>query len=136
MTSSQRLLLVEDNNDIRNAFAYILMSFGYDVAECADGASAIAEATKRPPEVAIIDVGLPDIDGYKVASAIRRIEKRIGCQTHSVLVALAGDEQLPTPQQSKQAKFDLYFAKPVEPQTVCAEIQELQASRLENSTHD
>ena len=128
---SDRLLLVEDNNDVREVFRMILTSHGYDVIECADGASAVDQAKRNTPSVAIIDVGLPDINGYQVAKRIRQIESE-SARRPAILVALTGRAGAPSRRQSIEAGFDLHFAKPVELKTICAEIKALQIAARYN----
>lgn len=122
MEVPKRLMLVEDNNDNREVFAMILSAYGYSVTECADGSSAIQQASEQLPNVAIIDIGLPDLNGYEVAKAIRSLS---GSQNapEPLLVALTGRGGAPSVAQSKSAGFDLHFSKPAEIKKIHAEIE-------------
>ena len=122
---SEKLFLVEDNDDVREVFAMILSAHGYDVVECPNGSSAVQQARQIRPTVGIVDVGLPDIDGYQVAAEIRKIERELALPP-SILVALTGHGGAPSRRQAYEAGFDLHFAKPVELKTICAEIKNLQ----------
>src|SRR5205085_12596371 len=72
----RRVLIVEDNADIRQSPRELLERRGHEVRIAADGGEGIARASENRPDVAIVDIGLPDIDGYGVAQAIRKAHKR------------------------------------------------------------
>ncbi len=65
------ILVVEDHEDSREMLRHFLESAGHRVSEAADGPTAVAEALRLRPDVAVIDVGLPGLDGYEVAKRIR-----------------------------------------------------------------
>src|SRR5205823_789071 len=69
--SACQILVVEDNVDAREMLREILSMQGHDVRAAADGTSAVALARERDPAIAIVDIGLPDIDGYEVARQLR-----------------------------------------------------------------
>ena len=79
------MLLVEDNADAREMLRQVLAMNGHDVYEAADGASGVALAGAHDLDVAIIDIGLPDIDGHEVARRLRG-----GRNGHATLIALTG----------------------------------------------
>jgi CheY-like chemotaxis protein len=81
---SRRILVLEDNDDAREALATALRLLGHEVHEAADGLGAIDVAVKLRPDVALIDIGLPALDGYEVARRLRKDAQRI------CLVALTG----------------------------------------------
>jgi len=81
---------------------------GHDVHEAADGASGVALAGSHDLDVAVIDIGLPDIDGHEVA---RRI--RLGRNRHATLIALTGYGQPEDRQRALAAGFDVHLVKPV-----------------------
>ena len=128
---SDTLLLVEDNNDVREVFRMILTAHGYDVTECSDGESAIHQAQQCKHDVAIIDVGLPDMNGYQVAARIRKLEHE-RAKRPAILVALTGRGGAPSRRQAFEAGFDLHFSKPVEIKTICAEINAMQIAARYN----
>jgi two-component system KDP operon response regulator KdpE len=66
-----RALVVEDEIALGRALAINLRAHGYDVEAVADGASALAAAARRPPEVVVLDLGLPDLDGVEVVEGLR-----------------------------------------------------------------
>jgi CheY-like chemotaxis protein len=106
----RRILLVEDDADSREALKTLLELSGHQVEVAVDGGAAVAHAIAHRPDVALVDIGLPEIDGNEVA---RRIRAELG-DDGIFLVALTGyggegDEEL-----SRAAGFDAHFTKPVE----------------------
>ena len=103
-----RILVVEDHDDSREMLRQFLMFEGYDVEVAADGRLGVDAALARPPIVALIDLGLPKLDGFQVARAIR---ERFG---HTIwLVALTSRTTPADRRRSAEAGFDLHVAKPV-----------------------
>jgi signal transduction histidine kinase/ActR/RegA family two-component response regulator len=102
------VLIVEDNDDARDMLQQVLAMQGHEVCAARDGASAIALALQVQPDVAIIDIGLPDIDGYAVAREIRAQAKR-----RIALIALTGYGQPEDQRRARDAGFDLHLVKPV-----------------------
>jgi CheY-like chemotaxis protein len=104
------VLVVEDNDDARLALCELLELGGHRVrAEC-DGAAGLAAALAAPPEIALIDVGLPGMDGYEVARRIRADETGI---RRVMLVALTGYGLPEDRERAFDAGFDLHLVKPV-----------------------
>jgi CheY-like chemotaxis protein/nitrogen-specific signal transduction histidine kinase len=106
----RRILLVEDDPDTRDALKTLLELSGYQVAVAADGSEAVAHAVANRPEVALVDIGLPEIDGNEVA---RRIRAELGADG-IFLVALTGYGGEAEVERSRAAGFDAHFTKPVE----------------------
>jgi len=103
-----RILVVEDHEDSREMLRQLLELEGYDVEVAADGRRGVDAALARPPIVALIDLGLPVLDGFEVARAIR---ERLG---HNLwLVALTSRTTPADRRRSAEAGFDLHVAKPV-----------------------
>jgi CheY-like chemotaxis protein len=109
-TPCRRVLLVEDNLDAREMMSAVLNSQGHEVCEAGDGRSGIEAAREAPPEVAIIDVGLPGIDGYEVARALRAEQGG----RPLLLIALTGYGQPEDARRALAAGFDIHFTKPVD----------------------
>jgi CheY-like chemotaxis protein len=105
---AQRVLVVEDNPDGREMLATVLRMLGQEVLEAGTGAEAIDLAMRHTPAVVIMDIGLPDIDGYEVA---RRLRGRLGAGLR--LVALSGYGQPQDRARSSEAGFDEHLVKPV-----------------------
>jgi signal transduction histidine kinase len=104
-----RILLIEDNDDTRQMLSAALVLSGHDVREARDGATGLAAAAEVHPDVALIDIGLPDIDGYEVARQLRAnlTNKRIP------LIALSGYGRPADLKRALDAGFDSHLTKPV-----------------------
>ncbi len=105
---SLRVLLVEDNEDIRTLLASRLRRSGHEVLEEEDGDAGIARACEERPDVAVIDIGLPGVDGYEVA---RQVREATGNETY--LVAVTGYGQPEDRRKALDAGFDEHLTKPV-----------------------
>jgi signal transduction histidine kinase len=105
-----RVLLVEDNPDASEALAMLLESLGHDVQTVHRGEDAIADASRSPADVVLIDIGLPTMDGYEVATRIRRIP----AMSNAVLVALTGYGATRDKEHALSAGFDHHMTKPVD----------------------
>jgi signal transduction histidine kinase/CheY-like chemotaxis protein len=102
----QRLLIVEDNADARQALRTLLEVLGHEVHEAADGESGFAAALALKPDVVLIDLGLPQIDGYEVARRLRKMNQTMR------LVALTGYGRAIEVQRAREAGFDEHLLKP------------------------
>jgi CheY-like chemotaxis protein len=110
-SDSLKILIVEDNRDARTTMRMLLtMSFGHGVYEAADGASGVRLALEMRPDVALIDLGLPDLDGHEVARRIRAVLDRRAI----VLIALTGYGSLEDRRLTQQSGFDAHLVKPVQ----------------------
>jgi signal transduction histidine kinase/ActR/RegA family two-component response regulator len=118
------LIVVEDNADARDTLARYLELAGNSVRACTNGAEALAAAAARVPDAAILDVGLPDCDGYVLAAKLR--ERHGG---RMVLAALTGYGQASDRLRAEQAGFDTHFTKPVEPDRMLHVLQGLARRR-------
>jgi CheY-like chemotaxis protein len=101
---------VDDNQDSADSLAMLLRIMGHEVRTANDGLEAVATTTTFQPDVVILDIGLPKLNGYEVAKRIR--EQPRGAAV--VLVALTGWGQEEHRRQSKDAGFDHHFTKPVD----------------------
>lgn len=106
----RRLLLVDDNEDAAVLLATLLRMKGHDVRVVYDGLAALAAAAEHRPEVVLLDIGLPGMDGYEVA---RRIRQHEGLR-RPVLIAMTGYSREEDLHRAKEAGFDHHLAKPVE----------------------
>jgi signal transduction histidine kinase len=103
-----RVLLVEDNDDIRETLGMLLTHSGFEVSLASDGPSGVAEAERAPPDAALVDIGLPGFDGYEVARRLRSTMPKL------MLVALTGYGQPDDRRRSREAGFDAHLTKPVD----------------------
>jgi PAS domain S-box-containing protein len=108
----QRALIVEDNDDARDMLRTLLELDGHTVFEAANGIAGLAAALEHRPDVALIDIGLPEMDGYEVARKLRASESLKAIK----LVALTGYGQADDARRAHEAGFDLHVVKPVEPE--------------------
>jgi signal transduction histidine kinase/CheY-like chemotaxis protein len=112
--SPRRVLLVEDNPDARRMLRLMLELDGHDVHEAEDGISGLAQALHLRPEVAIVDIGLPGLDGCELARRLRATDAGRGM----LLVAVSGYGQPEDQTLSREAGFDAHLVKPVNPDTL------------------
>lgn len=115
-----RVLVVDDDCDTVSLQVALLEFSGYEVRSAGDGAGALATAERFRPDVILLDIGLPRVDGYEVAARIREQPALQGV----VLVAMTGYGQPADHRRSCAAGFDHHLVKPVE----FAELQALLAS--------
>jgi len=111
-----RVLLVEDNPFAREALEELLRIWGCRFEAVATGAEAVDRAAAAPPDLALIDIGLPDTDGYQVA---RRLRDALAGRPDR-LVALTGFGQSDDRRQALEAGFDEHLVKPVAPEKLAA----------------
>jgi CheY-like chemotaxis protein len=116
---ARRVLVVDDNEDAASTVAELLQMGGNEVEVVHDGAGAVAHTAAFRPHVVLLDIGLPDFDGYEVARRIRRLQ---GVR-QPVLIALTGWGQQQDKDAAARAGFDHHWTKPVDP----ARLQELSA---------
>ena len=105
----RRVLIIEDQPDARESLRMLLEFDGHDVAMARDGAEGLAKLASMEPDAALVDIGLPGIDGYEVARRARELPNRESI----LLIALSGYAQKEDREKSREAGFDLHLAKPV-----------------------
>lgn len=108
--SGVRVLLVEDNEDAREMLSTLLSQIGYEVRSAADGEEGLLFAEQWRPELFLLDIGLPKLDGYELC---RRIRARLG--TTPYVVALTGYGAADDIRRAHDAGFDLHLTKPARP---------------------
>jgi PAS domain S-box-containing protein len=116
-----RVLLVEDNADIAETLAMLMELLGHEVVAVHDGEAALEALRARVPQVMLIDIGLPGMDGYEVARRVRQDPAFDGI----ALVALTGYGHEADRQQAFHAGFDHHLVKPIEPKALHALVTEL-----------
>ena len=110
LAKSCRVLVVDDNQDAAQSLAMLLEMTGHEVSLAYDGPSAVQEATAFHPDVVLLDIGLPKLNGYEVAQQIRQQD---GLK-HTVLVALTGYGLESDRKRSHAAGFDHHLVKPAD----------------------
>jgi PAS domain S-box-containing protein len=104
-----RILCVDDDQAVANGFARLLEAMGHTVRVAFDGASALREAQTFRPELALLDIDMPGMDGYEIASRLREQQR----EPPPVLVALTGWGLWKDKEQAQEAGFHRYLVKPV-----------------------
>ena len=121
MTS--KILVIEDTEDNRRILRDLLTAAGYDVIEAVDGMTGVAIALERRPDLILMDIQLPVIDGYE---ATRRIKADPTTQNIPIIAvtsyALAGDEA-----KAREAGCNGYIAKPYSPRLLLQKVREFVA---------
>jgi len=105
--SSVRILVVEDDADALELLSEVLRCAGHEVQVATNADEALVQVEQFRPELAIVDIGLPDLDGYELA---RRIRARAQCR----LFALSGFTATTAPSDTAVSSFDAHFIKPVD----------------------
>jgi CheY-like chemotaxis protein len=109
-----RILLADDNRDALDSLATLLQCDGHEVHTAADGAEALEVAAMCHPDVVLLDIGMPKLDGYEVARRIRAEP----WGKHAVLIALTGWGQDEDRRRSREVGFDSHLVKPLDPEAL------------------
>ena len=123
--SPVRVLLVEDNADSAEALALLLRMLGNEVEVASDGISGLRAVETNRHEIVLLDIGLPEMNGYDVARRIR--EQPWG--ERIALIALTGWGQDEDRRLAKEAGFDHHLVKPVDPQVLMPLFEKLRAKK-------
>jgi CheY-like chemotaxis protein/anti-sigma regulatory factor (Ser/Thr protein kinase) len=122
---SARVLIVEDNSDAGEALGMLLELLGHHVRVVQDGARALEAARANIPDIMLVDIGLPGMNGYEFARAVRRDE---GLK-HLILVALTGYGRPEDTAKTIAAGFDYHLVKPVEPNALSEIVSQFDSSQ-------
>ncbi len=109
--AGRRILVVDDNRDGADAMRMLLELYGHEVRVAYDGLEGVQVAFERSPDVVLCDIGMPGLDGYGVARALRKNPST--AQTRLIAITGYGSEQ--TQRLCKEAGFDRHFTKPIDP---------------------
>ncbi|HET8819334.1 MAG TPA: ATP-binding protein [Xanthomonadaceae bacterium] len=121
--SGVRVMVVDDNEDARITLGWMLRLSGCTVLELDSGAEALANASSFGPDIAVLDLGMPGMDGMTLA---RRLRESMGNHAPS-LIALTGFGQPADRARAQEAGFDAYLVKPVVPEELERTIHQLRA---------
>ena len=117
---TKRILVVEDTEDNRQIIRDLLTSAGYEMIEAVDGEEGVAMAAQHRPDLILMDIQLPGLDGYE---ATRRIKAQPELKHIPIIAvtsyALSGDEA-----KTREAGCDGYVAKPFSPRQLLAKVRE------------
>lgn len=108
-SARRRIVLVEDNDDVRSSLRVLLEMEGHEVLEAKDGLQGVDTILREQADIALVDIGLPHLDGYGVARAVRSRGRR-----PIVLVAMTGYGSQADAERGTSAGFDAYLVKPVD----------------------
>jgi CheY-like chemotaxis protein len=108
--SRRRILVADDNQDAADSLAMLLEAAGHEVRTAHGGESALSVASTFQPAVALLDIGMPDLDGYEVAKRLRSTPE--GKRMH--LIAITGWGQEEDKRRALGAGFDFHLTKPIE----------------------
>ena len=118
--SNKKILVVEDTEDNRQILRDLLGMAGYDMIEANDGAEGVSQAAAHKPDLILMDIQMPVMDGYE---ATRRIKANPALRTIPIIVvtsyALSGDED-----KARAAGCDDYITKPYSPRALLAKINQ------------
>ncbi len=110
ISHSRRVLVVDDNEMSALTLTWAMELYGYEVRTCFDGTSAVELAHEFQPEVVLLDIGMPVMDGYEVCRKLR--DDRSLCGTRIVAQTGWGDAE--TRRRTAEAGFDLHLTKPLD----------------------
>jgi CheY-like chemotaxis protein len=127
----RRILVADDNEDAAMSLALILSMLGHETRTANDGLEAIEIAEQFQPDVVLLDIGMPKLNGYETARRLR--QKARGEQL--LLVALTGWGQESDRQRSSAAGFDSHLIKPVDVAQIERLLTEKRSERRGSSTH-
>jgi two-component system KDP operon response regulator KdpE len=116
VTTTARILLVDDEPSIQRAVAPLLRSRGYDVEVVGTGAAALSAVADRPPQLVVLDLGLPDLDGIEVCSRIRKT-------TSVPIIVLSARDAETGKVRALDLGADDYVTKPFGPEELLARIR-------------
>ena len=109
-----RILIVDDNRDAADTMGMLLELGGHEVIVAHSGNQALELGRQRRPDVVILDIGMPDINGYEVARTARSED----WGRSALLIALTGWGQAEDKERARMAGFDRHLTKPVDPDLV------------------
>jgi signal transduction histidine kinase/CheY-like chemotaxis protein len=114
-TAARRILIVEDNPDGRETLCLLLQLAGHQVEVASDGVQGVKKALAMRPEAALVDIGLPGLDGYQVA---RQVRAALGDEV--LLIAMTGYGEPHDRRRALEAGFHAHLVKPVDPEELQA----------------
>lgn len=123
VASGQRLLVIEDNAGIRRMLARSMELKGFEVATAINGRDGLESVREFKPNIAVVDIGLPDINGYELAQQVRADSEH----SNVSLIAVTGYGRDEDRRQAFESGFDLHMVKPINPSELMQAIADLPA---------
>jgi two-component system cell cycle response regulator DivK len=117
-----RILIVDDSDDNRAMYAEYLSSSGYDIEQASDGREAVEAALRTLPDLIVMDLSLPVMDGWEATRRLKADERA----RHIPVIVLTGHALSP---DAEEAGVDAFLAKPCLPETLVEKIEELMRTR-------
>jgi PAS domain S-box-containing protein len=117
-TLAKRILVVDDNVDAAVTLALLLKSLGHETCVVHDGLQALRMAVEFRPDVVLLDIGMPGLDGYEVARRLRALKRERPLR----IIAITGWGQEADRTRSREAGFDVHLVKPVDPRALTSAI--------------
>lgn len=114
-----RILIVDDNQDLSTVLSHVFEFHGYAVRTAADGLEALASAREFEPQAVLLDLGLPELDGFQVATRLR------ASGFTGTLIAMSGMNQRDVGERTVESGFDHHLTKPVDPRLILALLPDL-----------
>ena len=118
-STAQTLLLVEDNEDNRIIYCTVLRHLGYIVLEAQDGVQAVELARSAQPDLILMDISIPRMDGWEATRVLRGDPRTSAIPIIALTAHALADDRA----RASQVGFTSYLAKPIEPRVVVAEIR-------------
>ena len=110
----EHVLVVDDNRDTADTLARLIDTWGFRSRAVYSGEDAIQETARFEPDMALVDIGMPGLDGFET---VKRIRQQRG-NAHIIIVAVTGWTRSEDKQRAYSSGFDLHVAKPLEPETL------------------
>jgi DNA-binding response OmpR family regulator len=121
MTDKKRILIVDDEEDLRKMLKFRLEALNFDVLEAADGQEGLNKTRNDRPDLVILDLMLPKLDGFKVCRMLKFDEK----YKHIPIIMFTARAQEKDKELGKEMGADAYITKPFEPEALVGKIMEL-----------
>jgi CheY-like chemotaxis protein len=121
-----RVLVVEDNKDTLATLAAVLRYEQYDIVTAPDGRMALEMAKAYPPDVVLLDIGLPGMDGYEVAKALRKLMPQPGSL---YIAAVTGYGKPEDKKRATEAGINAHLTKPADPREIVRLLKGVEAKR-------
>lgn len=122
---SQRILVVDDDFNLAEMMRHALEAQGYDTDIAHDGRSGLDAFREHCPDLILLDIAMPGMNGFEVADEIRRVEKNTG--KHTPIIILTAYAQSFFVSVNFESKIDGYLTKPILPKDLIAQIQQFLA---------